>query len=132
MDWEKIEAPTLLDIETLAEKAFASLPEKFRTCCGEVVFFVEEFPDEETIKALSLESAFDLLGLYHGGGIPSPPAIRESVLPDRIFLYRQPLLAYWTEHKEKLGDLVRHVLVHEIGHHMGFSDEDMDWIEKTV
>lgn len=129
MEWDLVEAPSLADIEKLAEKAFASLPERFQACCENVVFGVEEFPDNETMEALSLENAFDLLGLYHGGGIPSPPAIREGVLPDRIFLYRQPLLAYWVEHEEKLGDLIRHVLVHEIGHHFGFSDEDMEWIE---
>ena len=128
-DWDGIAAPTLEDIEALAQRAFASLPERFRSCCENVVFWVMEFPDEETMETMGLESQFDLLGLYHGGGIPSPPALRDSVLPDRIFLYRQPLLAYWVEHGDSLGALVRHVLVHEIGHHFGFSDEDMEWIE---
>ena len=131
MDWEKAPAPSLADIEALAGRAFASLPERFRVCCENVVFSVAEFPDGETVSALGLESEFDLLGLYHGGGVPSPPALREGVLPDRIFLYRQPLLAYWAEHGETLGDLVRHVLIHEIGHHFGFSDEDMEWIEES-
>lgn len=132
MDWERARAPALTDIETLAGRAFASLPARFRACCENVVFAVADFPDQETMDALELESEFDLLGLYHGGGIPSPPALREGVLPDRIFLYRQPLLAYWAEHGETLGDLVRHVLIHEIGHHFGFSDEDMEWIEESA
>ena len=123
--------PSLADIEALAEKAFASLPQRFRICCENVVFAVTEFPDQETMETLDLESEFDLLGLYHGGGIPSPPALREAVLPDRIFLYRQPLLAYWAEHDDTLGNLVRHVLIHEIGHHLGFSDADMEHIEEN-
>ena len=131
MDWERVQAPSLADIEALAEKTFASLPQRFRICCENVVFSVTEFPDQETMESLDLESEFDLLGLYHGGGIPSPPALREAVLPDRIFLYRQPLLAYWAEHDDTLGNLVRHVLIHEIGHHLGLSDEDMERIEEN-
>ena len=131
VDWETVTAPSLEDIETLATRVFRELPSKFRLCCENVVFWVMDFPDEETMETMELESEYDLLGLYYGGGVPSPPALRESVLPDKIFLYRQPLLSYWAEHGDSLGDLVRHVLVHEIGHHFGFSDEDMELIEES-
>ena len=115
----------------MATQVFRELPAKFRLCCENVVFWVMDFPDEETMETMELENEYDLLGLYYGGGVPSPPALRESVLPDKIFLYRQPLLSYWAEHGDSLGDLVRHVLIHEIGHHFGFSDEDMELIEET-
>ena len=130
VDWETATAPSLEDIETLAARVFRELPAKFRLCCENVVFWVMDFPDEETMETMELESEYDLLGLYYGGGVPSPPALRESVLPDKIFLYRQPLLSYWAGHGDSLGDLVRHVLIHEIGHHFGFSDEDMELIEE--
>jgi predicted Zn-dependent protease with MMP-like domain len=95
------------------------------------VIRVEEFPDEETEAAMGLESPFDILGLYRGVALP-----RKSVsdpLPDldMIFLYRRPILDYWCETGEDLGHLVRHVLIHEIGHHFGFSDEDMEEIEAS-
>lgn len=131
IDWETATAPSLEDVEALAARVFRELPARFRLCCENVVFWVTDFPDEETIATMELESEYDLLGLYYGGGVPSPPILRESVLPDKIFLYRQPLLSYWTEHNDSLGDLVRHVLIHEIGHHFGFSDEDMELIEES-
>ena len=131
VDWETATAPSLEDIETLATQVFRELPAKFRLCCENVVFWVMDFPDEETMETMELESEYDLLGLYYGGGVPSPPALREAVLPDKIFLYRQPLLSYWAEHGDSLGELVRHVLIHEIGHHFGFSDEDMELIEES-
>lgn len=124
-------APSLADIEQIASQAFARLPKGFRDRCLDVVFRVEEFPSEEVIEELDAESEFDILGLFHGVGLPQGGSGPFSgQLPNIIFLYRRPILDYWAEHHETLGAIVTHVLVHEIGHHFGFSDEDMEAIEK--
>ena len=124
-------APSLADLEELAHGALATIPEVLKSQLGDVLVRVEEFPDEETEDEMGLESPFDLLGLYRGVALP-----RKSVsdpLPhiDMIFLYRRPILDYWCESGEDLAHVVRHVLIHEIGHHFGFSDEDMERIEAT-
>lgn len=123
------QAPSAAEIDAMATRALAGLPDEFKRALGPVVIRVEEFPDEETERAMGLDSPFDLLGLYRGVALP-----RKSVsdpLPeiDMIFLYRRPILDYWCETGEDLFDIVRHVLIHEIGHHFGFSDEDMERIE---
>ena len=121
-------APSLDDLEAIARAAFAGLPDEFRALVTDVVFRIDDFPDPDTEAEMGLESPFDLLGLYRGipmgekgGGLQSAP--------DMIFLYRRPLLDYWCETEEDLTGLVRHVLVHEIGHHFGLSDADMERIE---
>ena len=121
-------APTLDEIEALAREAYGSLPGSFRELAKDVVFRVQEFPDPETEREMELQSPFDLMGLYHG----TPIGDKESSVPavDMVFLYRRPLLDYWCETEEDLDHLVRHVVVHEIGHHFGLSDEDMELIEK--
>jgi predicted Zn-dependent protease with MMP-like domain len=123
-------APTAADIERIGRQVLAELPALFRTHVRNVVIKVEDFPDEETERQMELESAYDLLGLYRGvpvghGSELGPP--RQDV--DMIFLYRAPLLHYWCETGEPLDDIVRNTLIHEIGHHFGYSDEDMDAIE---
>ena len=131
--WEDRRAPTLAEIERLAEAAFARLPEAFRALCEGVVIRVVDVPDDETLDALGLESEFDLLGLFRGvglaqgGGVPSAAT---GQMPNMIWLYRLPLLAHWHEKDDTLGDLVSHVLIHEIGHHFGLSDSDMAAIER--
>lgn len=122
-------APTLDDIARLAAGAFASLPEDLRAHARDVAIRVEEFPDEAAERALELESPFDLLGLYRGVPLTERGAAETGRLPDVVFLYRRPLLDHWCETGESLEDLVRHVLIHEIGHHFGFSDDDMERIE---
>jgi predicted Zn-dependent protease with MMP-like domain len=121
-------APGLADIETLAASAFATIPGELKRHVGDVVIRVEDFPDEETEEEMGLESPFDLLGLYRGVALPHKA---ETSLPhiDMIFLYRRPLLDYWCETGEDLYRIVRHVLIHEIGHHFGFSDADMARID---
>ncbi len=123
-------APSLADIETLAEAAFASIPDELARHARDVLIRIDEFPDEETEREMGLETPFDLLGLYRGVSLDqrsvSDP-VREA---DMIFLYRRPLLDYWCETGEELSHLIRHVLIHEIGHHFGFSDEDMERIER--
>jgi len=121
--------PSLADIEALAARALASLPRRFKRHLGPVVIRVEEFPDEETEAAMGLDSPFDLLGLYRGVALPQKSISDPLPHTDMIFLYRRPILDYWCETGEDLFAVVRHVLIHEIGHHFGFSDEDMARIE---
>lgn len=126
-------APSLADMETLAEAAFARLPDGFRRLCEGIVIRIAEFPDDEVIAELDLESPFDLLGLFQGIGLAQGPAVMETgQFPNMIWLYRRPILDYWAEHDETLGKIVSHVLIHEIGHHFGLSDADMEAIEAGV
>lgn len=126
-------APSLADVETLAAIALARLPEAFLKLCDGVVVKVEDFPDEETLDEMECETPFDLLGLFRGVGLAQDQAAAETGrFPNMVWLYRRPLLDYWAEHDETLGHLVTHVLVHEIGHHFGLSDADMDAIEATA
>ena len=121
--------PNLSEIAALVAEAFASVPEALRRHCGNVVFQVTEFPDEETEREMNLDSPFELLGLYRGVSLNDKSVSEASQGMDMIFLYRAPLLDYWRETGEDLSHLIRHVLVHEIGHHFGFSDADMEKIE---
>jgi predicted Zn-dependent protease with MMP-like domain len=123
-------APTLEDIERLATEAFESIPTELRRHVANVVFRVEDFPDEQTERDMELESPFDILGLYRGVSLPNQRVNQVRRSQDMIFLYRRPLLDYWCESGEPLVDIVRHVLVHEIGHHFGFSDDDMERIDR--
>jgi len=123
--------PSLADIEALAERAFATIPQELKGQLGPVVIRVEEFPDEETEAAMGLESPFDILGLYRGVALPHKSVSDPLPHLDMIYLYRRPILDYWCENGEDLAHLVRHVLIHEIGHHFGFSDEDMERIEAS-
>jgi predicted Zn-dependent protease with MMP-like domain len=124
--------PTLETIEALAQAALDSLPETFARNVKDVLIRVEEFPDEETEREMEIESPFDLLGLYRGGSIAGREGSSPSPFPDMIHLYRRPILDYWCDTGEDLGHIVRHVLIHEIGHHFGFSDADMEAIESQA
>ncbi len=121
--------PTLPELESMADEALGTIPEPLRRHVGNVLIRVEDFPDEETEREMELESPFDLLGLYRGVDLTrqSVGDVRTGI--DAIFLYRRPILDYWCETGEDLYGIVRHVLIHEIGHHFGFSDDDMDRIE---
>lgn len=128
--WLETRAPDLDDFEAMAAKAYAGLPEDFRALTGDIEIRVADFPDDEALDALGLESPFDLLGLFQGVGLAHDSAVaRTGQMPNRIWLYRRPILDYWSEHDETLGDVVAHVLIHEIGHHFGLSDDDIDEIE---
>ncbi len=122
--------PTLADLEALAHAALGAIPAELQRHLGPVVIRVDEFPDEETEEEMALESPFDILGLYRGTALPhkAPSDPRPQI--DMIFLYRRPILDYWCETGEPLDRIVRHVLIHEIGHHFGFSDDDMERIER--
>lgn len=131
--WYDRAAPDLDDFEALAARAYAELPDQFRSLCGELEIRVDDFPDDEALDALGLESEFDLLGLWQGVGLAHggamPPTGR---MPNRVWLYRRPILDYWAENTDTLGEVVTHVLVHEIGHHFGLSDADMEAIERAA
>lgn len=124
--------PTIADIEALAYDALSVIPDELRVHVGDVVIRVEDFPDEEVAAEMEIESPFDLLGLYQGVSLDRRSVSDPGGGIDMIFLYRRPILDYWCESGETLPRLVRHVLIHEIGHHFGFSDEDMDRIEAAA
>jgi predicted Zn-dependent protease with MMP-like domain len=121
--------PSLADLEELAQRALDTIPVRLKRHLRAVVIRVEEFPDEETEVAMGLESPFDILGLYRGVALPHKSIGDPRPDLDMVFLYRRPILDYWCETGEDLMRVVRHVLIHEIGHHFGFSDEDMARIE---
>jgi predicted Zn-dependent protease with MMP-like domain len=127
-----IRPPSLADIDALAQRALGAIPHSLKRHLGPVVIRVEEFPDEETETEMGLESPFDLLGLYRGVGLPHKSVSDPQPHIDMVFLYRQPILDYWCETGEDLEHIVRHVLIHEIGHHFGFSDTDMERIEREA
>jgi predicted Zn-dependent protease with MMP-like domain len=132
MDWKDATAPSLDDIDLLAREAFAQLPTEFRALTGEIIFMVQDFPDDDVTGDMELESPFDILGLFQGPDLASREGASASSQPTMIFLYRRPILDYWSEHEEPLGHIVRHVLIHEIGHHFGLSDDDMEAIEERA
>ncbi len=121
--------PSIDDIETLGLEALQTIPAALRRRIEDVIIRVDEFPDEETEAAMGLESPFDLLGLYRGVTLANRDHGMALPSVDMIFLYRRPILDYWCETGEDLAHVVRHVLIHEIGHHFGFSDEDMERLE---
>jgi predicted Zn-dependent protease with MMP-like domain len=125
-------APSLDEIQELAEQAFTSLPTEFRALTDGIVFVVQDFPDDDVMRDMELQSEFDILGLFHGPDLGARVAGYGSPDPTMILLYRRPILDYWAEHDETLGNIVRHVLVHEIGHHFGLSDEQMEAIEDAA
>jgi predicted Zn-dependent protease with MMP-like domain len=125
-------APDAETIEALARAALARLPEVFRQYLGDVVLRVEEFADDETLDALGLEDPFQLSGLYRGRPVGEKSVGDSGALPDMIFLYRRALLDEWIESGETLEALVTHVLVHEVGHHFGLSDDDMHALEAAA
>src|SRR5215471_566363 len=131
-DWRKVAAPSLAEIEAMATEAYTRLPDRFRNLCEGLVIHVEDFPSQDVAKSMQLESDFDLLGLFQGVGLPFQSESAPELMPNMIWLYRRPILDYWAEHEDTLGEIVTHVLVHEIGHHFGLSDEDMEAIEASA
>ena len=130
-DWQNAMAPSLADIEALATDAWDRLPSEFRQLCRDIVFRVEEFATDDVLDELGIEDPFDLMGLYKGVSLDRKSVLDQSLEPDMVFLYRRAILDYWAEGDETLGHLVTHVLVHEIGHHFGLSDADMEAIEAS-
>ena len=125
-------APSLADIEALAQAAIERLPDLFRQHLGSVLLRVEDFPDAEVIAEMELDSEWDILGLYQGHPVGMKGDEQTGTLPDMIFLYRRPLLDEWCQSDDSLEAIVTHVLVHEVGHHFGLSDKAMEAIEAAA
>ena len=131
--WHPRTAPTLADIEVMAHDAFAKLPENFRALCEGLIIQVDDYASEEVLDEMEIDNELDLMGLFQGVGLPFRSESGTSgEMPNMVWLYRIPMLVYWAEHEETLGAVITHVLVHEIGHHFGMSDEDMEAIEAAA
>jgi predicted Zn-dependent protease with MMP-like domain len=125
--------PTLDEFDTMVSEAFARLPEHFRAQCEGLIIRVSDFADEETLRSMNIPHRYGLLGLYHGMGLGNEGGMMMTgKLPDMVFVYRMPILRVAFQDGESVEHLVTHVLVHEIGHHFGLSDEDMDEIERRA
>ena len=127
-----LKAPTLVEFEVMAIEAFRRLPQTFRGLCADLVIRIEDFPTDEVLDHMGAKTEFDLLGLFQGVGLPHQSHGDIARLPNMVWLYRRPILDYWAEYDETLGHVVRHVLIHEIGHHFGLSDADMEAIEASA
>ena len=130
--WRPLKAPSLGEFEALAIEAYSRLPERFRTRCEGVVVQVEDYATDEVLSDMGIESELDLMGLFQGVGLPFQSDSDPQQMPNMVWLYRVPILLYWAEHDETLGAIITHVLVHEIGHHFGLSDDDMEEIERSA
>jgi len=132
-NWPRHASPTLADIEALADAAYRALPKRFTRLCEGLVIRVEDFPDDDTLDDMQCESEFDLLGLFRGRGLTQGAHLSETgEAANMIWLYRRPILDYWAGGEDTLEAIVTHVLVHEIGHHFGLSDADMEEIERRA
>lgn len=125
-------APSLDDIATIGSSVLARLPQQFLENITEIVIQAVDFPDEETCRELQVEGPFEILGLYAGVDLASKSILDQPAAPDVIFLYRRPILDCWCEGDDSLEDIITHVLVHEIGHHFGLSDEAMELLEDAA
>jgi predicted Zn-dependent protease with MMP-like domain len=130
--WRDAYAPSLEAIEQLAREAYGQLPDDFRGLCQDLIIQISDFPTDDIFEDMALETPFDLLGLFEGRGVTERFSVENGELPNRVTLYRRPILDYWAENEETLGDIIAHVLIHEIGHHFGLSDEDIEEIEASV
>lgn len=124
--------PSMDDFERLAVNAWNGLPPEFQQMCEHLEIFIADFADAETLKALKVKDPFELTGVYVGTDLTRKSVSDPVPEPDRVFLYRRPILDEWADRGDiPLAELVTHVLVHEIGHHFGLSDEDMHAIERA-
>lgn len=133
-DWQNRYAPTLDDFEALASAALAALPEPFASLAAEVTCSVADYAEDDVLAGFGMESPFELMGLFTGIGLTEDGASPQTgQLPNTVFLYRRAILDYWAEHDDNtLGEIVTHVLIHELGHHFGFSDDDLEALEAAA
>jgi len=128
--WRGATPPSLDDFAAMAEAALAALPPPFARLAGEVEFRVQDFADDEVLDALGLDDPFELTGLYQGVDLAARSVLDPNPTASMVFLYRRPILDEWADHGDiTLGELITHVLVHEIGHHFGLTDDDIEAIE---
>jgi len=130
--WRPVKAPSLEEMHVIAEEVYRRLPKTFKALCEGLVIQVEDYPTDEVLDELEAQTEFDLLGLFQGVGLPFQSDSTPVQMPNMIWLYRCPILNYWAEYDETLGAIITHVLVHEIGHHFGLSDADMEALEASV
>jgi predicted Zn-dependent protease with MMP-like domain len=132
MAWRPLKAPSLEEFEVIATEAFRKLPRQFRERCEGVVIRFENYATDEVLDSMGIASELDLMGLFQGVGLPFQSDSAPVQMPNMVWLYRVPILLYWAEHDETLGHVITHVLVHEIGHHFGLSDDDIEEIERAA
>ena len=130
--WRDFKAPTLAEFDALAREELGKLPGHFLAVCGDLVVRIDDFATEEILKTMGIADPFELMGLFQGVGLPFRSEGASGEMPNMIWLYRRPILDYWADHDETLGGVITHVLIHEIGHHFGFSDADMETLEAQV
>jgi predicted Zn-dependent protease with MMP-like domain len=130
--WRPVTAPTLADFEVMAAEAYRKLPAGFRRLCEDLVIRVDDYATDEVLDSMEIQSELELMGLFQGVGLPQRSISDPAQMPNMVWLYRVPILLYWAEHEETLGELITHVLVHEIGHHFGLSDDDIEAIEDSI
>jgi predicted Zn-dependent protease with MMP-like domain len=124
--------PSADEIEAVARATLDRLPEPFANSLGDVVLLVQDFADEATLAQMGIDDPFELSGLYEGIPLTQKSVEESGTLPERIFLYRRPILDEWADSEETLEHLVAHVLIHEVGHHFGLSDDDIHALEAEV
>ena len=132
LDWQTAVPPSLADFEAIANDAWDKLPHEFREVATDLVIRVEDFASDDVLNELGIEDPFELTGLYQGVSLDKQSVSDAPREPDMVFLYRRPILDEWAGSDEELGHLIAHVLIHEIGHHFGFSDDDMDAINSGL
>jgi len=131
--WTERKAPELEDFEAMASEVLAGLPDDLLLRCGQLQISLADYAPDDVLDALGIEDPHDLLGLFEGEGLTEGGDVRMTgQMPNRIWLFRRPILDYWAAMDETLGDVVAHVLIHEIGHHFGLSDHDMERIEAAA
>ncbi|ESR26370.1 metallopeptidase family protein [Lutibaculum baratangense] len=128
-DFPRGRMPTTEEFHAMALEAWERIPQDFRDMCGNVVIRVVDFPDDDVMREMELDSSYDILGLFEGVGLAHAGELPTGTMPNIVTLYRKPIVAYWQDYEETLEDLVAHVLIHEIGHHFGLSDDDMYGLE---
>lgn len=133
-DWSGLFAPTIDDFEAMASKALAELPEPFKSLAADVTCSVADYAEDDVLEGFGMENPFELMGLFVGIGLTEDGAVPQTgQLPNTVFLYRRAILDYWAENDDNtLGEVITHVLIHELGHHFGFSDDDMEAIEAAA